>query len=303
MRYNNIIETVGNTPHIRLSKLFPDHDVWIKDERRNPGGSIKDRIAIAMLEDAELSGKIKPDGTIIEPTSGNTGIGLALAGAAKGYKVVLVMPDSMSIERRSLLIAYGAELVLIPSAEGMKGAITKAKEIVESTPGAWMPMQFENPANPGIHMLTTAKEIITDFPEGFDFLVTGVGTGGHISGVGKALKEIFRNLKVIAVEPSDSAVLGGGAPGSHPIQGIGAGFIPDTYSPVVVDSIIPVKGDEAYKMVKLVAHTEAMLVGISTGASLAAVRKLIESIPAGSRILTFAYDGGERYMSVEGLWT
>jgi cysteine synthase len=303
MRYNNIIETVGNTPHIRLSKLFPDHEVWIKDERRNPGGSIKDRIAIAMLEDAELSGKIKPDGTIIEPTSGNTGIGLALAGAAKGYKVVLVMPDSMSIERRSLLIAYGAELVLIPRAEGMKGAITKAKEIVESTPGAWMPMQFENPANPGIHMLTTAKEIITDFPEGFDFLVTGVGTGGHISGVGKALKEIFRNLKVIAVEPSDSAVLSGGAPGSHPIQGIGAGFIPDTYSQVVIDSIIPVKGDEAYKMVKSVARTEAMLVGISTGASLAAVSKLIESIPVGSRILTFAYDGGERYMSVKGLWT
>lgn len=302
MRYNNVIETIGNTPHIRLSKLFPDHEVWIKDERRNPGGSIKDRIAIAMLLDAELSGKITPDGIIVEPTSGNTGIGLALTGAAKGYKVVLVMPDSMSIERRSLLVAYGAELVLTPRGEGMKGAITKAKEILESTPGAWMPMQFENPANPGIHMLTTAKEIITDFPEGFDFLVTGVGTGGHISGVGRALKEIFQNIKVIAVEPSDSAVLGGGAPGPHKIQGIGAGFIPDTYSPDVVDSIIPVKGDEAYKMVKSAASTEAMLIGISTGASLAAVRKLIESIPAGSRILTFAYDGGERYMSVDGLW-
>lgn len=302
MRYNNVIETIGNTPHIKLSKLFPDHDVWIKDERKNPGGSIKDRIAIAMLEDAELSGKIKTDGTIIEPTSGNTGIGLAIAGAAKGYKVVLVMPDSMSIERRSLLKAYGAKLVLTPRAEGMKGAIAKSKELVESTPGAWMPMQFENPANPGIHMKTTAKEIITDFPEGFDFLVAGVGTGGHISGVGKVLKEIFKDIKVIAVEPAESPVLGGGSPGAHPIQGIGAGFIPDTYSPGLVDSIVTVKGDEAYKMVKSVARTEVMLVGISTGASLAAVRKLLENIPAGSRILTFAYDAGERYMSVEGLW-
>jgi cysteine synthase A len=302
MRYNNVIEAIGNTPHIRLSKLFPDHEVWIKDERKNPGGSIKDRIAIAMVEDAELSGKLKPDGTIIEPTSGNTGIGLALAGAAKGYKVILVMPDSMSIERRSLLKAYGAKLILTPRAEGMKGAIAKAKEIVESTPAGWMPMQFENQANPGIHMLTTAREIIADFPEGFDYLVAGVGTGGHISGVGKVLKEIFQNLKVIAVEPSDSPVLGGGAPGPHPIQGIGAGFIPETYSPEVVNSIITIKGDEAFQMVKSIARMEAMLVGISTGASLAAVKSLIKSIPAGSRILTFAYDGGERYMSIEGLW-
>ena len=256
MKYNNIIETIGNTPHVKLSKLFPDHEVWIKDERRNPGGSIKDRIAIAMVEDAEFSGHLIPGGVIVEPTSGNTGIGLALVGAARGYRVVLVMPDSMSVERRNLLIAYGAELVLTPKSMGMKGAISKAREIAESISGAWIPMQFENPANPAIHMKTTAREIIIDFPGGFDFLITGVGTGGHISGVGKELKSIFRDLKVFAVEPADSAVLSGGEPGPHTIQGIGAGFIPATYSPDVVDGIIKVKGDDAYKMAKSVVLKE-----------------------------------------------
>jgi cysteine synthase len=302
MRFANILETIGKTPHVRLSKLFPDHEVWIKDERRNPGGSIKDRIALAMIEDAEQTGKLKPGGIIVEPTSGNTGIGLAMTGAVKGYRIILVMPESMSIERRSLLIAYGAELILTPRELGMKGAIAKAGELVESTPGSWMPMQFDNPVNPLIHSQTTAQEIIFDFPEGFDYLVTGVGTGGHITGVGKVLKIHFPHLKAFAVEPADSPVLSGGTPGPHPIQGIGAGFIPGTYSPEVVDRIITIKGDEAYKMVRSAAQTEGLLVGISTGASLAAIRSLKMEIPSGSRILTFAYDGGERYLSVEALW-
>lgn len=302
MRFANILETIGRTPHVRLSKLFPDHEVWIKDERRNPGGSIKDRIALAMIEDAEQTGKLKPGGIIVEPTSGNTGIALAMSGVVKGYRVILVMPESMSIERRSLLIAYGAELILTPRALGMKGAIAKAGELTESTPGSWMPMQFDNPVNPLIHSKTTAQEIISDFPEGFDYLVTGVGTGGHISGVGKVLKIQFPHLKVFAVEPADSPVLSGGTPGPHPIQGIGAGFIPGTYSPDVVDRIITIKGDDAFKMVRSAVQAEGFLVGISTGASLAAIRNLEMEIPSGSRILTFAYDGGERYMSIEGLW-
>jgi len=302
MRFANILETIGRTPHVRLSKLYPDHEVWIKDERRNPGGSIKDRIALAMIEDAEQTGKLNPGGIIVEPTSGNTGIGLAMTGAVKGYRIILVMPESMSMERRNLLIAYGAELVLTPRELGMKGAISKARELTESTPGSWMPMQFDNPVNPRIHSETTAKEISADFPEGFDYLITGVGTGGHISGIGKVLKIQFPHLKVFAVEPADSPVLSGGTPGPHPIQGIGAGFIPGTYSPDVVDRIITIKGDEAFKMVKSAAQKEGFLVGISTGASLAAIRNLEMEIPSGSRILTFAYDGGERYLSVEALW-
>jgi len=302
MKYPNVLETIGRTPHIKLSKLFPDLEVWIKDERRNPGGSIKDRIAVAMIEDAEESGKLKSDGIIIEPTSGNTGIGLAMTGAAKGYRVVLVMPESMSTERRNLLKAYGAELILTAKEQGMKGAIAKARELTESTPGAWMPMQFENQVNPLIHSKTTAMEILEDFPQGFDYLVTGVGTGGHISGVGKVLKSKFPLIKVFAVEPFDSQVLGGGSPGPHPIQGIGAGFIPDTYSPEVADRIIAIKGEDAFKMVKSAARTEGFLAGISTGASLAAIRSIEPEILKGSRILTFAYDLGERYLSVEALW-
>jgi len=302
MKYANILESIGKTPHIRLSRLFPAHEVWIKDERRNPGGSIKDRIAKAMIEDAEQSGRLIKGGTIIEPTSGNTGIGVAMTAAAKGYKVILVMPESMSMERRNLLIAYGAELVLTPREKGMKGAIAMAKELVESTSGSWMPMQFENMVNPLIHSQTTAQEIISDFPEGFDFLITGVGTGGHISGVGKVLKMKFPGIKVYAVEPADSPVLSGGAPGPHPIQGIGAGFIPGTYSADVVDRIITVKGADAFKMAKAAATTEGFLAGVSTGASLAAIKSLENDIPAGSKILTFAYDGGERYLSVEGLF-
>jgi len=302
MKYLNVLESIGKTPHIRLSKLFPDHEVWIKDERRNPGGSIKDRISLAMVEDAEHTGKLKPGGIIVEPTSGNTGIGLAMTGASKGYRVILVMPESMSIERRNLLIAFGAELVLTPRELGMKGAIAKANEIKELMAEAWIPMQFENPVNPLIHSKTTALEIVSDFPEGFDYMITGVGTGGHISGVGKVLKSKFPKLRVFAVEPYDSSVLSGGTPGPHPIQGIGAGFIPGTYSPDVTDRIVTVKGSAAFDMAKSAAHTEGLLVGISTGASLAAIRSLEKEIPKGSRIITFAYDGGERYLSVEGLF-
>jgi cysteine synthase len=302
MKFTNILETIGRTPHIRLSKLFPDHEVWIKDERRNPGGTIKDRIALAMVEDAEQSGKLKPGGIIIEPTSGNTGIGLAIVGAVKGYRVILVMPESMSIERRKLLNALGAELILTPREQGMKGAVAKAQETLDSTNNAWMPMQFENQVNPQIHSRTTGQEIISDFPEGLDYLITGVGTGGHINGVGKVLKSRFPKLKVYAVEPAESPVLSGGKPGPHPIQGIGAGFIPKTYSAETVDRIIPINGSEAFEMVKLAAHNEGLLIGISTGASLAAIRKVIMETPTGTRIITFAYDSGERYMSVEGLW-
>ncbi len=301
MKFKGVLESVGKTPHIWLSTLFPDHEVWLKDERRNPGGSIKDRIALAMVEDAEEKGLLKKDGVIIEPTSGNTGIGLAMTAAAKGYRVILVMPESMSVERRNILYAFGAELVLTPRSMGMKGAIDKAGELVKEVPGAWMPMQFENMVNPLIHEKTTAEEVVADFPDGFDYLVTGVGTGGHISGVGKVLKARFPRIKVYAVEPADSAVLSGNPPGSHPIQGIGAGFIPTTYSGIA-DGILKVTGAEAFAMARAAAQTEGLLIGISTGASLSAVKSLLRNIPATSRILTFAYDTGERYLSVEGLW-
>ncbi len=301
MKFNSVPESVGNTPHIRLSAIFPDLEVWLKDERRNPGGSIKDRIALAMVEDAEKKGLLKSGGVIIEPTSGNTGIGLAMTGAAKGYRVILTMPESMSMERRKLLQAYGAELVLTDKSKGMKGAIEKAAELTGTTPGAWMPMQFENPANPLIHEKTTAREILADFPDGIDYLITGVGTGGHISGVGKVLKENYPGIKIFAVEPEDSPVLSGGSPGPHPIQGIGAGFIPATYSGIA-DRVIRVSGKDAFFMARTAARTEGLLVGISTGASLAAIKSLEKELPKRSRIITFAYDTGERYLSVDDLW-
>jgi len=302
MKYNNILESVGNTPHIRLSRLFPHHDVWIKDERRNPGGSIKDRIALAMIEEAEKSGKLKPGGIIVEPTSGNTGIGLAMAGAVKGYRVILVMPDSMSIERRKILQAYGAELVLTPREKGMTGSVEKAKEIKSENKNAWMPMQFENKANPEIHSLTTAKEIIADFPEGFEFMVAGVGTGGHITGVGRILKDKFPGIRIIAVEPAESPVISGGIPAPHKIQGIGAGFVPRNYEAAVVSEVMKVKGDDAYEMTRLLAVTEGFMAGISTGAVCYAVKQICNALPYETRILTFAYDTGERYLSLPGLW-
>jgi cysteine synthase A len=303
MKYKNVLETIGNTPHIRLSKLFPGHEVWIKDERRNPGGSIKDRIALAMIEDAENFGRLRSGGVIVEPTSGNTGIGLAMTGAVKGYKVILVMPDSMSIERRKILMAYGADLVLTPKESGMSGAIKKAAEIADKTPGSWIPMQFENPSNPGIHSKTTAREIIEDFPEGLDYFVAGVGTGGHISGAGRILKERYPGIKIIAVEPSASPVLSGGNPGPHPIQGIGAGFVPGNYDPEITDRIIKVDGRDAFSMARSAALIEGLLAGISTGAALHAITLIINEVPPGSRILTFAYDTGERYLSLPDLWS
>ncbi|MFO8054435.1 MAG: cysteine synthase A [Bacteroidales bacterium] len=302
MKANTVLDLIGNSPHIRLSRLFNSHEVWLKMEGSNPGGSIKDRIALAMIEDAEQQYKLAPGGTIIEPTSGNTGIGLALAGAVKGYRVILVMPDSMSHERRSILRAYGAELVLTPREQGMKGAIEKAERLAKSTANAYIPAQFKNPVNPLIHSRTTAREIIHDFPEGFDYLVTGIGTGGHISGVGSVLKEHFTQIKIFGVEPEESAVLSKGTSGPHPIQGIGAGFIPETLSQDILDRVIPITGPEAYEMTREIARTEGILAGISTGASLAAIHKLLHNIPKDSRILTFGYDTGERYLSVKGLF-
>ena len=274
----------------------------MKLENSNPGGSIKDRIALAMIEVAEENGALKPGGTIIEPTSGNTGIGLAMVGAVKGYKVVLTMPESMSQERRTILKAYGAELVLTPREKGMNGAIEEAIQILEKTPNAFMPMQFKNKANPLIHYETTANEIINDFPEGFDFMITGIGTGGHISGVGAKLREVFGEIKIIGVEPVESAVLSGKSPAPHPIQGIGAGFVPDVLSIEILDEVITVSGAEAYEMTRKVAKTEGLLAGVSTGASLAAINKILDSMPSGSRILSFAYDTGERYLNVDGLF-
>jgi len=302
MKYNNVLETIGDTPHIRLSRLFPDNEVWIKDERRNPGGSIKDRIALAMIIDAEQKGKLIKGGVIVEPTSGNTGIGLAIAGAVKGYKVILIMPDSMSIERRKILKAFGAELILTPKASGMSGAVKKAVEITESTPGSWMPMQFENKANPDIHAQTTALEIIADFPEGLDYFVAGVGTGGHISGVGRVIKERYPGVKIIAVEPLASPVLSGGDPGPHPIQGIGAGFIPKNFNRIIADRIVKIDGRDALAMTRSAALLEGMLVGISTGAVLHAITMILRDIPEKIRILAFAYDTGERYLSLPDLW-
>src|ERR1035437_4678848 len=303
MKANNILETIGNTPHIKVNKLFrSDLEVWVKVESFNPGGSIKDRIALAMIETAEKEGKLKPGTVIVEPTSGNTGIGLALVAAVKGYKLILVMPESMSLERRRILKVYGAELELTPREKGMKGAIQRATELTASLPSAWMPSQFENPANVRIHEKTTAEEILRDFPEGFDYLISGVGTGGHITGVAKRLKKAFPNLKVIAVEPELSPVLSGGNPGPHSIQGIGAGFVPAIYDPSLIDEIITVSKDEAFSFARRAALEEGLFVGILSGSSLAAVNKKSLGIKDGSRILTFAYDTGERYLSVEDLF-
>jgi cysteine synthase len=303
MKANNILETIGNTPHVRINKLFgANHNIWIKLERSNPGASIKDRIALAMIEDAEQKGILNKDSVIIEPTSGNTGIGLALVAAVKGYKLILVMPESMSIERRRLMAIYGAEFVLTPREKGMKGAIAKATELVESTPGGWMPQQFDNPANTEVHRKTSAVEILNDFPEGLDFLITGVGTGGHITGVAEILKQKMPNLKVFAVEPELSPVLSGGSPSPHPIQGIGAGFIPSILNTGILDGVIQVSKDDAFAYAQRIAKEEGILAGISTGAALAAVAKKLPEIPAGAKVLTYNYDTGERYLSIEGLF-
>ena len=301
MKVDNILQTIGNTPHVRINRIFgPDANVWIKSERSNPGGSIKDRIGLAMVEDAEKSGALQPGGTIIEPTSGNTGIGLALVAAVKGYKLILVMPDSMSIERRRLMLAYGAQFDLTPKAQGMKGAIARAEELQAQTPNSWVPQQFENPSNIEVHARTTAQEILADFPDGLDVLITGVGTGGHITGVARVLKAKFPQLKVFAVEPSDSPVISGGQPGPHAIQGLGAGFIPKNLDVSLLDGVIQVEAETAREYARRSAREEGMLVGISSGATLAAIAQKLPELPAGSRVMGFNYDTGERYLSVEG---
>jgi len=301
MKADNILQTIGNTPHVRINRLFGNtHQVWIKSERSNPGGSIKDRIGLAMIEAAEKSGALKPGGTIIEPTSGNTGVGLAMVSAVKGYKLVLVMPDSMSIERRRLMLAYGASFDLTPREKGMKGAIARAQELVASTPGSWMPQQFENPANVEVHARTTAQEIIKDFPEGLDVLITGVGTGGHLTGCAQVLKAKWPKLKVFAVEPAASPVISGGVPAPHPIQGIGAGFVPKNLDTSLLDGVITVDAEAAREMGRRSAREEGMLVGISSGATLAAIAQKLPELPAGAKVLGFNYDTGERYLSVEG---
>ena len=302
MKATTILDTIGQTPHVRINRLFPGYEVWTKLERANPGASIKDRIALAMIEDAEANGSLTTNSTIIEPTSGNTGIGLAMVAAVKGYKLILVMPESMSIERRKIMAAYGATFDLTPREKGMKGAIERAYELIAQTPGSWMPQQFENPANIDVHIRTTAQEILTDFPDGFDVLITGVGTGGHITALGQVMKQRFPRLKIYAVEPELSPVISGGAPGSHPIQGIGAGFIPQNLHLDVLDGTIQVSRDEAFEMARRSAREEGTFVGISSGASLAAVAKKLGDISPGSRILTFCYDTGERYLSVDGLY-
>lgn len=301
MKFDNVLQSIGRTPHIRLSRLFPGpHQVWVKSERSNPGGSIKDRIALAMVEDAERRGLLQPGATIIEPTSGNTGVGLAMVAAVKGYRLVLVMPDSMSVERRRLMLAYGASFDLTPREKGMKGAIARAEELVAQTPGAWMPQQFENPANVQVHVRTTAQEILADFPEGLDVLVTGVGTGGHISGVAQVLKAHWPTLQVYAVEPAASPVISGGTAAPHPIQGIGAGFVPRNLDTSLLDGVIQVEAEPAREMARRSAREEGLLVGISSGATLAAIAQKLPQLPAGSRVLGFNYDTGERYLSVEG---
>ena len=301
MKADNILQTIGRTPHIRIYRLFGStHQVWSKSERSNPGGSIKDRIALAMVEAAEREGQLKPGGTIVEPTSGNTGIGLAIVAAVKGYKLILVMPDSMSVERRRLMLAYGASFDLTPREKGMKGSIARAQEIVASTPGAWMPQQFENPANVEVHARTTAQEILEDFPQGIDFLITGVGTGGHITACAQVLKKAWPKLKVFAVEPKASPVISGGQPSPHPIQGIGAGFIPRNLDTSLLDGVIQVDAEPAREMARRAAREEGLLVGISSGATLAAIAQKLPELPAGSTILGFNYDTGERYLSVEG---
>ncbi len=299
MKAGNILETIGNTPHIRLARMFPDHNVWLKSERSNPGGSIKDRIALAMVEDAEAKGLLGPGGTIVEPTSGNTGIGLAMVAAVKGYKLILVMPESMSIERRRLMLAYGASFDLTPKEKGMKGAIARATEIVETTPGAWMPSQFDNGANPAVHARTTAQEILADFIDNpVDVMITGVGTGGHLTGCAEELKKHWTHFKAYGVEPALSPVINGGEPGPHPIQGIGAGFIPGNLHSDAIDGAIAVDAEDAKEMARRAAREEGMLIGISSGATLAAIAKKLPELEAGACVLGFNYDTGERYLSV-----
>jgi len=298
MPVNSVLDTIGKTPHIRLARLFPEANVWVKSERANPGGSIKDRIALSMVEAAEASGALKPGGLIIEPTSGNTGVGLALVAAVKGYKLILVMPESMSIERRRLMQAYGATFDLTPREKGMKGAIARANELAEQNPGSFVPQQFENPANIDIHARTTALEILADFPEGLDYIITGVGTGGHITACAEVLKKHWPDLKVFAVEPAASPVISGGSPAPHPIQGIGAGFIPANLHVNAIDGVILVEAEEAKEFARRSATQEGLLVGISSGATLAAIAKKLPELPAGSRVLGFNYDTGERYLSV-----
>lgn len=299
MKAQDVLATIGNTPHIRLSRLFPDHEVWVKSERANPGGSIKDRIALAMVEVAEAEGKLKPGGTIIEPTSGNTGIGLAMVAAVKGYKLILVMPESMSIERRRLMLAYGASFDLTPREKGMKGALERAGELLQSTPNSWMPQQFENPANVKVHAETTAQEILADFTDSpVDVLITGVGTGGHLTGCAEVLKQAWLSMKAFAVEPTLSPVISGGQPGPHPIQGIGAGFVPANLHTQSIDGAIQVEAEDAKEMARKCARTEGLLVGISSGATLAAISKKLVELDPGSRVLGFNYDTGERYLSV-----
>ena len=303
MKANNILETIGNTPHVKLNRIFGNkHEVWIKLERANPGASIKDRIALAMIEEAEKQGIIKPDSVIVEPTSGNTGIGLAMVAAVKGYQLILVMPESMSVERRKVMAAYGAKFALTPRELGMRGAIEKANQIAAQNPKAWIPQQFENMANVNIHISTTAKEILNDFADGIDYLITGVGTGGHITGVSKVLKEKFPQLKTFAVEPELSPVISGGKPSPHHIQGIGAGFIPKILDTTVLDGVITVSKEEAFEFAQRAAKEEGIFMGISSGASLAAVSKKLKEIQEGKKILTFNYDTGERYLSIEGLY-
>jgi cysteine synthase A len=301
MKADNILATIGNTPHIRMNRLFgAGQNVWIKSERANPGGSIKDRIALAMVEDAEKSGKLKPGGTIVEPTSGNTGVGLAMVGAVKGYTVILVMPDSMTIERRRLMLAYGAKFELTPREKGISFSIARAQEIVAQTPGAWMPQQFENQANVEVHARTTAKEILTDFPDGLDALITGVGTGGHITGCAQVLKKAWPQLKVFAVESALSQVIGGGKHSPHPLQGIGTGFIPKILDTKLLDGTIPVEAEAAKEMARRAAREEGMLIGLSSGATLAAIAQKLQELSKGAKVLGFNYDTGERYLSVEG---
>ncbi len=303
MRANTILDTIGRTPHVRLQRLFdPRIEVWMKLERANPGGSIKDRIALAMIEDAEQRGLLTKDSVIIEPTSGNTGIGLAMVAAVRGYKLVLVMPESMSIERRRIMAAYGATFDLTPREKGMKGAIERAAELVAQTPGAWMPQQFDNAANIRVHAATTAREILDDFPEGIDYLITGVGTGGHITACSEVLKQHFPSLKVLAVEPMKSPVISGGAPGPHRIQGIGAGFIPANLHREALDGAIQVSEEDAFLYTQRAARDEGIFIGVSSGGALAAVAKALPQMPDGARVLTFCYDTGERYLSIDGLF-
>ena len=298
MKAHNVLETIGRTPHIRFSRLFPDATVWIKSERANPGGSIKDRIALAMVEAAEADGRLRPGGTIIEPTSGNTGVGLAMVAAVKGYRLILVMPESMSIERRRIMLAYGATFDLTPKERGMKGAIERARELASQHDGAWIPQQFENPANIDIHVQTTAREIMDDFPDGVDVMITGVGTGGHITGCAQVMKERWPDLKVFAVEPSASPVISGGSPGPHPIQGIGAGFVPANLHTKLLDGVVQVEAEEAREFARRSAREEGVLVGVSSGATLAAIAKKLPELKGGATILGFNYDTGERYFSV-----